>query len=44
MTCSLSDFKLPDPDVRLVKFGDTVYKVKLLFRSAHLNGVTSEIM
>ncbi|XP_065655454.1 uncharacterized protein LOC105848331 isoform X2 [Hydra vulgaris] len=42
MTCSLSDFKLPDPDVRLVMFGDTVYKVKLLFRSAQHNGIASD--
>jgi len=33
MTCALTNFKLPDPDVRLIIANDTVYKIKLRFRA-----------
>ena len=32
MLCSLTNFKLPEPDVRLVTLGDTVFKIKLRYR------------
>lgn len=32
MTCTLADFKLPEPDVRLVLLNKTVYKIKLRYR------------
>ncbi|XP_057304774.1 uncharacterized protein LOC130641819 [Hydractinia symbiolongicarpus] len=35
MSCTLADFKLPKPDVRLVTMGNTVYKVKLRYRNEH---------
>lgn len=35
MSCTLADFKLPEPDVRLVTVGNTVYKVKLRYRNEH---------
>ena len=38
MTCSLTDFKLPEPDVRLVSINNTIYKIKLRYRGDQLLG------
>ena len=42
MTCMLSDLKLPEPDVRLVVYNNTVVKVKLRCRNAQVSGETNQ--
>ena len=42
MICSLSDFKLPEPDVRLISFDDAIYKIKLRYRETSIPQETNE--
>ena len=42
MTCTLSNFKLPESDVRLVTFEDTVFKIKLRFRDNQSHKINAE--
>ena len=42
MTCILSDLKLPEPDVRLVVYNNTVVKVKLRCRNGQVSGETNQ--
>jgi len=42
MACILSDLKLPEPDVRLVVYNNTVVKVKLRCRNAQVSAETNQ--
>ena len=42
MNCMLSDLKLPEPDVRLVVYNNTVVKVKLRCRNAQVAGESNQ--
>jgi len=43
MPVALSDFKLPETDVRLIRFGDAVYKIKLRYRETRIPQETTQI-